>query len=133
MRPWASIGIETLLIDFECCPIDESGMMFANEYAPFLHRKMTRALLDCALFIDVAFAAALAVGVSASIHRIGQNVMDRGVGWNHPKNLPLRTILQRKGRSFRAQPQPDAARGAKLGETFEDRADRGHDRFIGME
>ena len=108
-------------------------MMFRDEYAPFFDGQMTHALLDSALLIDIAFRTALAVSVSAGIHRIGQYVMNRGVSGNNPANLAIRPILQREGWSFRTQPKPDAASGAEFGKTFEDRANRSGDRFIRME
>ena len=129
----ASIRVEALLIGFERCPVDESRVMFREEHAPLVPRKMTHAFFDVAVFIDVAFPSALAVSISASIHRIGQDVMNRGVSRNNPTNLSTRAFLQRKRRSLRTQPKPDPPCGAELGEALEDRADRGGDRFIGME
>jgi hypothetical protein len=45
---------------------------------------MAHPFFDDTLFIDVTFAARLAVGVSASIHRIGQDVVECGVSGRDP-------------------------------------------------
>ena len=96
---------------------------------------MTNSFLDGAVFIDVAFVAALAVGVSASIHRIGEDVVECSVGRRDPADLAgcRRCRLQREGQAFGAEPEPDAARRAEFGETLEDRADGASDGFVGME
>src|SRR5204863_744808 len=110
MRSRASVRVETFLICLEGCPVDEPRVVFGNENAPLVHGKMTHAFFDCTLFIDITFAPALAISVSASIHRIGQYVMNRGVSRDDPTNLTMRAVLQREQGSFRAQPEPDAAR-----------------------
>src|SRR5689334_2604178 len=96
---------------------------------------MTRAFLDGAMFINVAFVPGLAVGVSASIHRIGQDVMECGIGRRNPADWAGETAgrgLQRKRQSFGTKPEPDSARRAEFGEAFEDGADRAGDCFVGM-
>ena len=70
------VGIEPRLVGFEGGPIDEAGMMVADENGPLIHGQMPHPFPDGAVFIDVAFVAGLAVGVSASIHRIGQDVVE---------------------------------------------------------
>jgi hypothetical protein len=65
------VGIEPRLVGFEGGPIDETRMMILDENGPLIHGQMPRPLFDDTLFIDVAFVPGLAVGVSASIHRIG--------------------------------------------------------------
>jgi len=85
------------------------------------------------MFIDVALAASFAVRVSASIHRIGEDMVNGGVSGSDPANLSLRPILQREGQSFGAEPKPDPARRAELGEALEDRAKRAGNGRIGME
>src|ERR1700686_3233668 len=82
LRP--GVGVEPRLIGLEGSPIDEAGMMVRNEDCPLIHRKMPNAFLDGAVFIDVAFVAGLAVGVSASIHRIGENVVERSISRRDP-------------------------------------------------
>ena len=59
-------------------------MMAIDKNSPLRHGKMTRPFLDDTVFIDVTFMFGLAIGVSASIHRIRQNVMDRGISRSDP-------------------------------------------------
>src|ERR1035437_5861915 len=82
LRP--GVGIELRLVGLESGPIDEAGMMVGDENRPLLNGKMTYPFPDGAVFIDVAFVASFTVGVSASIHRIAQNVVDRSVGRSYP-------------------------------------------------
>ena len=79
MRLRPSVGVEPCLIGLKRGPIDETGMMVGNENRPLIHRQMTNAFPDGALFIDVAFVFGLAVRVSASIYRIGKDVVQCGV------------------------------------------------------
>src|SRR5437773_1219641 len=95
------VAVETRLIGLEGRPIDEAGMVLRDENGPLRNRKMTHSFLDGAVFIDVAFGAALAVGVSASIHRIGKDVVDGSVGRRDPTDLALGSVLQREGQGFR--------------------------------
>ena len=88
MGPGARVGVETRLVGLEGCPIDEAGVVLMNENSPLRDGKMTHPLLDGTVFIDVAFAAGLAVG-SAGIYRIGQDVMNCRVSRNHPTNLAM--------------------------------------------
>ena len=76
MRLRPGVGIEPRLIGLEGRPIDEAGMMVGNENGPLSDRQMPHPFPDGAVFIDVAFVPGLAVGVSASIHRIGEDVVD---------------------------------------------------------
>ena len=76
LRP--GVGIEPRLIGLKGGPIDEAGMMVRDENRPLLHGQMTHPFPDGALFIDVTFGPGLAVGVSASIHRIGQDLVECG-------------------------------------------------------
>src|SRR5260370_33541990 len=82
LRP--GVGVEPRLIGLKGSPIDEAGMMVRNEHRPLIHRKMPNAFLDGAMFIHVAFVLGLAVGVSASIHRIGEDLMECMVGRSDP-------------------------------------------------
>ena len=59
-------------------------MMVLNENGPLIHGQMPNAFSDGAVCIDVAFVLGLAVGVSASLHRIGEDVVERGVSRCHP-------------------------------------------------
>src|SRR4051794_19883472 len=93
MRSRPGVGIEPGLVGLKRWPIDEAGMVVGNEHGPFIEGKLTYPFLDGAVFIDITFASALAVGVSASIHRIGEDVMQRGVRRSDPADLAPRTVL----------------------------------------
>jgi hypothetical protein len=132
MRPRTGVGIVPRWIGFEGGPINEARMVFADEDGPLIDGKMMHPRFDCAVFIDVTFRPAFAVGVSASIHRIGEDMMQRGVGGGDPADLPGRAGLLGEGQVLRAEPKPDAARRTELGETLEDSADGADDRCIRM-
>ena len=53
MRLRARVGGESRLVGLESRPIKEAGMMLSNEHSPLIDRKVTDALLDRALLIDV--------------------------------------------------------------------------------
>src|SRR5436309_8264958 len=133
VRSRPSVAIEPSLIALEGGPVNEAGMMVGDENGPLIEGKMTHSFLDGSVCIDVAFTAGLAVGIRASIHRIGQDVVNGGVSGSDPANLSLRPILQREGQSFGAEPKPDPARRAELGEALEDRVNRSGHGGIGME
>ena len=79
MRHGPGVGIEPRLIGLKDRPIDEAGMMILNENGPLIHGQMPNAFPDDTVFINVAFALGFAVGVSASIHRIGQDLVQCAV------------------------------------------------------
>ena len=135
MRLRPGVGIQPRLVGLVGRPIDEAGMMLGNEDGPLRDGQMTYALPDGAVFIDVAFIPGLAVGISASIHRIGQNVVDCGISRSDPTDGAHPTsgrLLQWQRQSCGAKPEPHAACGAELGEAFEDRADGAGDRLVRM-
>jgi hypothetical protein len=113
------VGIEPCMIGLEGSPIDKVGVVLGDENWPLLEGKMTHPLLNGAVFIHVAFTPALAVGVSASIHRIGQDVVDGGVGRGDPADLATGSILQGERQLFGAKPEPDPPRRAELREALE--------------
>src|SRR5260370_8928522 len=101
-------------------------MMILDEHGPLIHGQMPNAFSDSAVFINVAFVLGLAVGVSASIHRIGQDLVQCVVGWSHPADRTRHASghrLQRKRQTFGTEPEPDPSRRAKLGEPLENRAE----------
>src|SRR5208337_2761429 len=117
------------------CPVNETGMMLGNEDGPLREGEMAYPFLDGAVFIDVAFILGLAVGISASIHRIGEDVVDGRVSRSDPADragLAGGRVLERQGQAFRAEPEPHTTRGAELGETLEDGADSAGDGRIRM-
>src|SRR6185503_13756065 len=91
MRLRSCVGIEPRLVGLEGCPIDETRMMVQDENGPLIHGKMPNAFPDGAVFIDIAFVAGLAVGVSASIHRIGEDLMECVVGRSDPADRARHT------------------------------------------
>src|SRR4051794_19819603 len=84
----SDIGIEPHLIGLIGRPIDEAGMMVLNKDGPLLHRKMPNSFSNDSVFIDIAFVSCLAVRVRASIHRIGQDLVQSVVGRGHPTDWP---------------------------------------------
>src|SRR6266581_4423829 len=131
----SGVGVEPCLIGLKGGPIDEAGMMVQDENGPLIHGKMPNPFSDRAVLIDVAFVFGLAVSVSASIHRIGEDVVECGVSRSDPADRTRHTRrrgLQGKRQTFGAEPEPDAARRTELGETFEDRADGAGDCLIWM-
>jgi hypothetical protein len=87
------------------------------------------------VFINVAFVLGLAVRVSASIHRISEDVVECGVSGDDPSDgtrYSGRCGLQRKRQTFRTKPEPDPSCRAEFVEPLEDRADRAGDGFIRM-
>ena len=82
LRP--GVGIEPRLIGLVGGPINEARVVVLDENGPLLHGQMTNPFPDRTVFIDVAFVLSLTVGVSASIHRIGENVVEGGVSRSDP-------------------------------------------------
>jgi hypothetical protein len=133
LRP--GVGVEPRLVRLKGSPIDEAGMMVWDENGPLIDGQMTHPLPDDTLFIYVAFAPGLAVGVSASIHRIGEDLMECVIGRSDPADRARHTSrrrLQWKRQTFGAKPEPDPPRRTELGKTFEGRADGAGDRLIRM-
>src|SRR5215471_9691632 len=88
MRLRTGVGVEPRLVDLKGGPINEARMMVRDKDGPLIHGQMPNAFLDGAVFIDVAFVAGLAVGISASIHRIGEDVVKCGVSSRDPADRP---------------------------------------------
>jgi hypothetical protein len=126
MRLGPGVGIESRLISLVSGPIDETGMMLGDKNSPLLDGKMTDPFLDRTLFIDIAFVLGFAVSISASIHRIGENMMDGRISRSDPADrtwLARGRLLQRQRQALRAEPEPHATRRTELGKTFEYGAD----------
>ena len=126
------VRIDAHLIGLERHPINEAGMMLAQEHRPFRDGHAAAPLFEQAVRIQVALTPRLAVRVGASIHRVGEHMMNRGVARCDPSNVAAGMDLQWEGQSFAAEPEPDASRGPEFGEPIEDGADGASDRFIGM-
>ena len=74
-----NIAVDAGLVGLEGGPIDVAGMMLGKQDRPLGHGQMTSASAESALLIDVPFMTTSSVEISASIHRIGEYVMDRSV------------------------------------------------------
>src|SRR3954453_580633 len=122
MRLRSCVGIEPRLVRLEGSPIDEARMMVQDENGPLIHGKMPNTFPDGAVFIDIAFVSGLAVGVSASIDRIGEDLVECMVGRSDPADRARHAgghRLQRKRQTFGAEPEPNATCRAEFGETLE--------------
>jgi hypothetical protein len=128
-----NVGVDAVLVGPERRPIDKPGMMFGKKHGPLCHRQVTGSSSGHSLFIDIAFMTRLPVGVSASIHRIGEHVMDGRVSRGDPTDLAFHVRAQREGKPLGPQPQPDLANRSQFGEFREDGANGAHDGFVGME
>src|SRR5271165_5356353 len=127
------VGINACLVDLERDPVNETGMMFGKKHGPLRHGQKTGSLAESSLVIDVAFTMRLPVRVSASIHRIGEYLMDGVVAGGDPSDRALHMGSQRERKTFGAEPQPDLADRSQFGKFGEDRANGAHDGFVGME
>ena len=127
------VGINACLVGLEGSPVNVTGMMFGKKHGPLRHGQKTGALPQPALVIDVAVTMRLPVRVRASIHRIGEDLMDGVIAGGDPADVALHMGPQGKGKTFGAEPQPDFADRSQFGEFREDRAHSADDRFVGME
>src|SRR5208283_4871091 len=127
------VGINACLVDLERDPVNETWMMFGKKHGPLRHGQKTGSLAEPSLVIDVAFTMRLPVRVRASIHRIGEYLMDGVIAGCDPTDLALHMGSQGEGKTFRAEPQPDLADRPQFREFREDRANGADDGFVGME
>src|SRR5215467_5099085 len=93
---------------------------------------MTSSSAQRALLIHVTFPTAFSIGVSASIHRIGERVVDGRVRRGGPPDLAVRAGSRGKGKTLGAEPEPDLARRSQFRELREHSAHGADHRFIGM-
>ena len=85
------------------------------------------------MLIDVPFMTTPSVEVSASIHRIGEYVMDRSVRRRDPTDRVFHVPPHREEKAFGAEPKPDLADRSQFLEFPKDRVDGADHRFIGRE
>ena len=85
-------------------PIDKARVVLGDEYGPLRTRQVTGPLFNHTLCIDIALASGLSIRIGASIHRIGEHVVDSGVGGSDPADLAQMVGLQRKGEALGAKP-----------------------------
>ena len=126
------MAVDAGLVGLERGPIDVAGMMFGKKHRPLGHGQMTSSLAEPSLFVDVAFLMRPPVDVRASIHRIGEYGMDRGVGRSDPTDLAFHVRARREGQTLGAEPEPDLADRSQFGEFRKDRADDVDHGFVGM-
>jgi hypothetical protein len=75
------------LIGFIGLPVDVARVMLADEHRPLLAGQLAHPLADVPRLVHIALLAALAIGISARIHRVGEHLVDGVVGGAHPANL----------------------------------------------
>ena len=83
------VAVNTFLIGLVRGPVDESGMVLRKQHRPFAHGQAPGAFFEVALWIGVELMLRLAVDVSASIHRIGEDMVNRCVGGGDPADLAM--------------------------------------------
>src|SRR5260370_35377582 len=97
MRLRPGVGVEPRLVRLKGSPLDEAGEMVWDENGPLINGQMTHPLPDGTLSIYVAFAPSLAVGVSASLHRIGNDGVEDGLSRNdRPDRAKLASAANRQ-------------------------------------
>ena len=104
-----------------------------QQHAPFRPGQLAHALFHAAVPVEIAFLAGLAEGVRPGVDRIAQHLDDRAVGGRDPADIVAFAQPHRELQALVAEPQPDAAHGAELGEALENIADRTHHFLVGME
>src|SRR5215472_10489636 len=93
---------------------------------------MTSASAQRALLIHVTLPTTFSIGVSASIHRIGERIVDGRVRRGGPTDLAIRAGSRGEAKTLGAEPEPDLARRSQFRELREPGANGADHRFIGM-
>ena len=127
------VGAEARLIGLIGRPVNEARVVIEDQHRPFGAWQAANPPLDRAVGGDEALAAGLPIHIGASIHRAGEDLMDRRVGRRHPADVGHAVGLQGEGQALGAEPQPDLARRPHFREAREDGADRAGDGLVGME
>src|SRR5215467_10606446 len=96
------VGINAGLVGLEGSPVNVTGMMLGKKHGPLRHRQKTSSLPQPALVIDVEVTMRLPIRVRASIHRIGEDLMDGVIAGGDPTNLALHMGPQGEGKTFGA-------------------------------
>src|SRR5207244_8672213 len=94
--------------------------------------QMTSAPSEPSLFVDIAFMTTPSVDVSASIHRMGEHIMNRGVSGSDPTDLAFHVLAHGEGKTLGTEPEPDLADRSPFGEFRKDRAEGVDDGCVGM-
>ena len=110
MRTRTDVLSKTLLIGFEGLPVDEAPMMVADEDGPFRARAQFEAFAQASAVIDVTGLLGAAIDVDTGVERVGEDLMDLGIGGGYPTHIGKRVRVQREAQVLGAEPQPDAPR-----------------------
>ncbi len=131
---WSGPGVlrDALLIGLIGLPVDIALMMLLDQNLPLIARQMPDALLARACGVECQLHARLAIDVGARIDGVHKNLVNRVVTRLDPTDLGMRVHLQWELMTLIAQPQPNAARRAGLGEAGEEGVDGSHDSLVGM-
>jgi hypothetical protein len=127
-----NIAIDASLVGLERRPIDVPGMVLGEKDGPFCHGQKPRSFPEHALFIHVTFMTRFSVGVSASIHRIGEHAMDAGISRGGPTDLSFHVGTCGKGKALSTEPKPNLACRSQFGELRKHGADGADHRLVGM-
>ena len=76
VRLGMNVGVDASLVGLVGGPVNETWMVIRKKHRPLGRGQMTGSSAESALFINVTLMAALSVSICASIHRIGEYVMD---------------------------------------------------------
>ena len=131
---WAGARVlcHALLVGVIGLPVDVTSMMLLDQHLPLIARQVLDAFAPRPRRLERQLRSRLAIDVGAGIDGVAQDLVDGVVARLNPADLGVRAHLQRKLEALIAQPQPHAARRARLCEACEDGADRSHDGFVGM-
>ena len=132
VRLGTNVRVDAGLVGLERGPIAVAGMMLAKEHRPLRYGQMTSAPSEPSLFVDIAFMTTPSVDVSASIHRMGEHIMNRGVSGSDPTDLAFHVLAHGEGKTLGTEPEPDLADRSQFGEFRKDRAEGVDDGCVGM-
>jgi hypothetical protein len=93
-----NVGVDACLVGLERRPINEPGMVFGQKHGPLGHGHMTSSSSEHSSFIDITLMTRFSVGASASIHRIGEHVMEGRVSRSDPTDLTFHGARRGKER-----------------------------------
>src|ERR1700687_2915878 len=105
VRSGMHVGVDAGLVGLIGRPVDKAGMVIGKKHCPLGLGQMTGSSAHPALFIDVTLMAALSVSICASIHRVGEHMMDGGIRSSNPADRAVHGGAQREGGSFGAEPE----------------------------
>ena len=89
-------------------------------------------MFDLSLLVDITLTPGFAIAVGAGIHRIGEYLVDGGIGGRGPANLLGLMQSQGKVQSLGVKPQPNPARRTQFGKALEYCSNGGDYRRIGV-